>query len=67
MTNILSSNLSMYKTVTNIIEQSTKNVVILIDSLSMYLLRTEFRTVYKEILDITSSDKGKLLNYHRYL
>lgn len=63
MTNILSSNLSMYETVTSIIQQSTKNVVILIDSLSMYLLRTEFRKVYKEVLDITSSEKGKLINY----
>lgn len=59
MTNNLSLNQSMYETVTNIIKKSIKNVVILIDSLSMYLLRTEFSEVYKEILDITS-DKGKL-------
>lgn len=45
--------------VTSIIEKSTKNVIILVDSLSMYLLRTEFSKAYKEILDITSSDKGK--------
>lgn len=63
MTNILSSNLNMYETVTNIIAQSTKNLVILIDSLSMYLLKTEFRNVYKELLDITSLEKGKLINY----
>ncbi|XP_025422950.1 elongator complex protein 5 [Sipha flava] len=57
MTNILSSTLSMYETVTNIIAQSTKNVVILIDSLSMYLLGTDFRNVYKEVLEITSLEK----------
>lgn len=59
MTNMLSVNISMRDIVTSIIEKSTKNVVILVDSLSMYLLRTEFGKVYKEILDITSSDKGK--------
>jgi archaellum biogenesis ATPase FlaH len=64
MTNILSSTLSMYETVTNIIAQSTKNVVILIDSLSMYLLGTDFRNVYKEVLEITSLEKGKLINYY---
>lgn len=58
MTNILSPHLSMYETVTSITDKSTRNVVILIDSLSMYLLRTEFSKVYKEILDITSSEKG---------
>lgn len=58
MTNILSQNLSMYETVSSILENSTRNVVILIDSLSMYLLRTEFSKVYKEILDITSLEKG---------
>lgn len=59
MTDILSLNLSMHEIVTSIIEKSTKSVVILVDSLSMYLLRTEFSKAYKEILDITSSDKGK--------
>lgn len=59
MTNNLSLNQSMYETVKKIIKKSIKNVVILIDSLSMYLLRTEFNEVYKEILNITS-DKGKL-------
>lgn len=58
MTNILSINQSMYETVTSIIEKSTRNVVVLIDSLSMYLLRTEFSKVYKEILDITSSENS---------
>uniref|UniRef100_A0A2S2NZ92 Elongator complex protein 5 n=1 Tax=Schizaphis graminum TaxID=13262 RepID=A0A2S2NZ92_SCHGA len=57
MTNILSLNLSMYETVSNIIEKSTRNIVFFIDSLSMYLLRTDFSKVYKELLDITSSDK----------
>lgn len=61
MTNILSPNLSMYETVSKIIEKGTKSVVILIDSLSMYLLRTEFSKAYKEILDITSSNSGKLI------
>lgn len=59
MTNILSHNLSMYETVKSIIDKSARNVVILIDSLSLYLLRTEFSKVYKEILEITSSEKGK--------
>lgn len=59
MTNILSHNLSMYEIVNNIIEKSTKNVVILIDSLSMYLLRTNFSKVYKDILEITLSNTGK--------
>jgi len=54
----------MYETVASIIEKSTRNVVILIDSLSMYLLRTEFSKVYKEILDITSSENGELINYY---
>ncbi|CAH1736554.1 unnamed protein product [Aphis gossypii] len=57
MSNILSLNLSMYETVSSIIEKSTRNIVIFIDSLSMYLLRTAFSKVYKELLDITSSDK----------
>lgn len=61
MTNILSLNQSMYETVTNIIEKSTRNVVILMDSLSMYLLRTEFNKVYKEIVEIISSVKGKFI------
>jgi len=43
----------------SIIEKSTKNVIILIDSLSIYLIKTEFSKTYKEILDITTSDKGK--------
>jgi hypothetical protein len=63
MTNILSLNLSMYETVSNIIEKSTRNIVIFIDSLSMYLLRTDFSKVYKELLDITSSDKCKSTNF----
>lgn len=62
MTNTLSPNKSMYDTITSVIDKSTKNVVILIDSLSMYLLRTEFSKVYKEILDIISSEKGKWIN-----
>lgn len=49
----------MYEIVNNIIEKSTKNVVILIDSLSMYLIRTNFSKVYKDILAITLSDTGK--------
>lgn len=60
MTNMLSVNINMHDIVTSIIEKSTKNVVILVDSLSMYLLRTEFSKAYKEVLDITSSDKGKI-------
>lgn len=59
MTDILSPHLSMYETVKSLIDKSARNVVILIDSLSMYLLRTEFSKVYKEILEITSSEKGK--------
>ncbi|CAI6361985.1 unnamed protein product [Macrosiphum euphorbiae] len=55
--NISSLNLSMYKIVSCIVEKSTRKIVILIDSLSMYLLLTGFRKVYKELLDITSSDK----------
>ncbi|NP_001233011.1 uncharacterized protein LOC100572529 [Acyrthosiphon pisum] len=57
MINISSLNLSMYETVSCIVEKSTRKIVILIDSLSMYLLLTGFRKVYKELLDITSSDK----------
>ncbi|XP_015373816.1 PREDICTED: elongator complex protein 5 isoform X2 [Diuraphis noxia] len=57
MYNIMSLNLSLYETISRIVEKSTKKIVILIDSLSMYLLYTEFRKVYKELLDITSSDK----------
>lgn len=53
------TDLSMYETVSSIIEKSTKNMVVLIDSLSIYLLRTNFSKAYKEILNITSSDKGK--------
>jgi len=63
MTNILSVNRSMYETVTSIIQNSPRNVVILVDSLSMYLLRTQFNKVYKEILDITSIENCKLINY----
>lgn len=59
MTNISSHNLSMYEIVNSIIEKSTKNVIILIDSLSVYLLRTKFSKVYKDILEITLSDAGK--------
>lgn len=53
------TDLSMYETVKSIIEKSVKNMVVLIDSLSIYLLRTNFSEVYKEILNITSSDKGE--------
>lgn len=67
MTNILAPNQSMYETVSSINEKSIRNVIILIDSLSMYLLRTEFSKAYKEVLDITSSDKGKwILTVYRY-
>ncbi|KAL4084665.1 hypothetical protein QTP88_027592 [Uroleucon formosanum] len=57
MKNNSSLNLSMFETVSSIVEKSTRKIVILIDSLSMYLLLTGFRKVYKELLDITSSDK----------
>lgn len=59
LTNISSENKSMYQTVTNIIEKATRKVIILIDSLSMYLLRTEFNKAYKEVLDIISLESGK--------
>lgn len=61
MKNNSSLNLSMFETVSSIVEKSTRKIVILIDSLSMYLLLTGFRKVYKELLDITSSDKCNLL------
>ncbi|XP_060872264.1 elongator complex protein 5 [Metopolophium dirhodum] len=57
MINVSSLSLSMFETVSHIVEKSTRKIVILIDSLSMYLLLTGFRKVYKELLDITSSDK----------
>jgi len=63
MFNIMSLNLSLFETVSCIVEKSTRKVVILIDSLSMYLLFTDFRKVYKELLDITSSDKCNLIYY----
>lgn len=64
MTSIMSFDKSMYEIVTNITAKSMRKVVILIDSLSIYLLKTKFSKVYKEILEITS-DKGKfkLQNY----
>ncbi|XP_022175736.1 elongator complex protein 5 isoform X2 [Myzus persicae] len=37
--------------------KSTRKIVIFIDSLSMYMLLNRFNKVYREILDITSSDK----------
>ncbi|KAL5233368.1 hypothetical protein ACI65C_000778 [Semiaphis heraclei] len=49
--------LCLFETVSCIVEKSTRKIVIFIDSLSMYLLFTDFRKVYKELLDVTSSDK----------
>lgn len=55
----MTSDICMYDTIEDIIKKATRKVVILIDSLSIYLLRSCFSKVYKEILDIISSDKGK--------
>lgn len=67
MFNIMSLNLSLYETVSRIVEKSTRKIVIFIDSLSMYLLFTDFSKVYKELLDVTSSDKCNVIYYFLFL
>ncbi|XP_050425181.1 elongator complex protein 5 [Adelges cooleyi] len=50
----LSKNQCPRDVVNSIIKKTKKNIVLIIDSLSIYLLHTKFSTVYKEILDIIS-------------